>query len=98
MIIKEKTELRLHDLQDKAWKEQEENKHVSLHTKLELEYYMELLQELEILEIFKNKFCIKTQKALFNKRPMYIINIMGHDIFIPKVIYNKLKQWLEGED
>lgn len=62
------------------------------------ECYNKIADDLEVLEIFKNKFCIKTQKALFNKRPMYIINIMGHDIFIPKVIYDKLKQWLEGED
>ena len=59
------------------------------------EYLKKLESDLEVLEIFKTQFCIKTQKAFFNKRPMFIINIMGHDIFIPRVIYDKLYKWLK---
>lgn len=98
MTIKEKTELRLHDLQEKAWKEQEENKRVSLYTKLELEYYMELLQDLEVLEILKKDthLCLYEFDLDDNWYDWYLETVGK-----PKITreeYLKVQKWLEGED
>ena len=83
----------------KEFKEKIENSPTILnrHMLLVDDDVLSIIKDLEVLEIFKDQLHIGVYIGYFNNKPMYILKIAGCDIFIPKEMYNKLKEWLENE-
>lgn len=64
---------------------------------LSIEQAEELIKDLEILDLLKNKLFVSVRMFKTNEMNLYILTIGGAQVYIPKEIYYKLKEWLDDK-
>lgn len=112
MTTIEQTFRRVEYLKKAAEKQKKENGRISLFSRLELEYFEEVLKDLELLEKYKRDMCepiqdiMKCLKILDILKPYIELSSDGiiscHNLILTPYYkdyeeqYNLLKEWLEN--